>query len=200
MSGVLHPAGTLSPSSLKTRPCRALCPACVPARPRPCRPPAPLRAAVASSGSGRLHAKPSSPPAFPTPTLTHQPPLDPCIEPPTTGTAVAAATTAGHRHPTSPALPLPNRAQESTPRTRGSIPARTRPVPAAGSPEFAGPPLASARDDIARFVIFQGSFVQSKCMVANLQKLPGASAQSCNFNSVADLQKLVKFVAIRRKF
>jgi hypothetical protein len=52
------------------------------------------------------------------------------------------------------------------------------------------------RDDIARFVIFLGSFVQSKGMVVNLQKLPGASAQNCNFNSVAELQKIVKFVEI----
>jgi hypothetical protein len=49
-------------------------------------------------------------------------------------------------------------------------------------------------DDIARFANFLGSFVQSKGMVVNLQKLPGASAQNCNFNSVTDLQKLVKFV------
>jgi hypothetical protein len=55
-------------------------------------------------------------------------------------------------------------------------------------------------DDIARFAIFLGSFVQSKGMIVNLQKLAGASAQKCNFNSVADLQKLVKFLEIRRKF
>jgi hypothetical protein len=55
-------------------------------------------------------------------------------------------------------------------------------------------------DDIARFVIFLASFVQSKGMVVNLQKLPGASAQNCNFNSVADLQKLVKCVENRIKF
>jgi hypothetical protein len=33
-------------------------------------------------------------------------------------------------------------------------------------------------------------------MVVNLQKLPGASAQNCNFNSVLILLKLVKCVEI----
>jgi hypothetical protein len=200
MPGILHLAGTLSPS-LKTRPHRAPCPPCVLARPRPSRPPAPLRSSAASFGSGRLHAKPSSPPPSPTPTLTLQPPLDPCIESPTAGTAAAAATAAGRRRPTSPALPLPTRAQESAPKDPR---VDSRPRPAGCGRRFAGIWPDRCRpvpgDDIARFVIFLGSFVQSKGMVVNLQKLPGASAQNCNFNSVAELQKLVKFVQILGKF
>jgi hypothetical protein len=51
-------------------------------------------------------------------------------------------------------------------------------------------------DHIARSVIFLGCFVRNKGMVVNLQKLPGASAQNCNFNSVLILLKLVKCVEI----
>jgi hypothetical protein len=110
--------------------------ACVPARPRPSRPPAPLMAAAASSGSGRLHAKPSSPPPSLAPTLAHQPSLDPCIEPPPPVSQSRRPPPLAAGAPLAGLLPAPTKPRNRPPRTRGSIPARARPVPAGGSPEF----------------------------------------------------------------
>jgi hypothetical protein len=52
------------------------------------------------------------------------------------GTAVAAATAVGRRCPLASPLPAPTKHRNQPPGTRGSFPARARPVPAAGSPEF----------------------------------------------------------------
>jgi hypothetical protein len=95
------------------------------------------------------------------------------------GTRGPAATAAGLRRASSPVAPCPNRARESSPRGPRSIP---RPRPAGPGRRFAGiwpdRHLSVPGDDIARFAIFLGSFVQSKDMVVNLQKLPRASAQT----------------------
>jgi hypothetical protein len=42
--------------------------------------------------------------------------------------------------------------------------------------------------------------VRSKGMVVNLQKVPGALVQSCNFNSICDLLNPVNFIDNHRKF
>jgi hypothetical protein len=190
-------AGRPPPSTLlvKTRPGR------VPFRsalPRTEPPPAPLEAAAVSSSSGRPQVQVNPPPTFP---CTY-PSSPACPSPPQNrhpaGTAAAAATAAGRRRPTSAVLSLPIRAWESNPRGPRTIP---RPRLARPGRRFAGIWPDRRRpvpeDDNARFVICLGSFVQSKGLVVNLQKLPGASAQNCNFNSVADLQKLVKCVENR---
>jgi hypothetical protein len=115
MPGVLHPAGMLSPSSL-TRPGRALGSAA------PC-PPSSTRAAAGTIGGycGELRFWPAAGPNEPSPTFPCTcPSLPMCPSSPQNchlaGTAVATATAAGRRRPHLAGPPLPNRAQESTPK------------------------------------------------------------------------------------
>jgi hypothetical protein len=76
------------------------------------------------------HCFPSIPPCCSSPTC---PPLPQSRH--HAGIPVAAATAAG-RPPLAGLLPAPSEPRNCPPRTQGSIPARARPVPAGGSPEF----------------------------------------------------------------
>jgi hypothetical protein len=136
-AGVLHPAGTSSPLLVKNRTASRLCPACVPTVHRPpSRPPAPLKETAASSGSGRLHTKSISPPPSLAPTvarrrtrLPHRAATSPAQRSRRPPPLAAGAPLAGP-------LPAPTKHRNQPPGTRGSFPARARPVPAACSPEF----------------------------------------------------------------
>jgi hypothetical protein len=128
------------------------------------RPPAPLKAAAASSGSGRLHTKPSSPPPPLAPTLAHQPSLVPCIKPPSpVQQSRRPPPMAASAPPIAGPLPAPTKHRNRAPRTRRTF---SRPRPAGHGRRLAGfwPDLRrpAPRDPITSPQIFPGVHLRSK--------------------------------------
>jgi hypothetical protein len=120
---------------------------------------------------------------------------------PFAGAGRAAVGNCRRRRKTPPASPPLQALVEIGPRDPSG-----RPPPAPGRSwppvrrNLAGPPPAGAWGLHCKVCDISGCFVWSKGMVVNLQKLPGASAQNCNFNSVPIFLKLVKCVENHRKF
>jgi hypothetical protein len=105
-------------------------------QPRPEPPAAQLEAAAASFGFGRPQVQTNPPPPSLAPTQARRPARLPhrIATSPAQRSRQPPPLDAGA--PTSPVSPCPTEPRNRLPRTRGSIPARARPVPAGGSPEF----------------------------------------------------------------
>jgi hypothetical protein len=137
-------------------------------------------------GSGRLCAKSTLPPPFSAPTLTPQPPHAPCIEPTPPEFQPRQPPCLATSAPLAGLLPAPSEPRNRSPRTQGPSPARARPAPAGGWPEFGR--IAAGRRP--------GTTPAPKDHIARKEIFPRASPRKGNSNSKSALAVSCK---LRRK-